>query len=160
MTPAKMSSSGRSAPRLISIGRSEVVERNDDQAPHQQRGRPAGIATPVHPADGGQQHQHRPDLGDTEHQHQRRQQRRKRHTGDRETDTTEHSSNDGGDTHTERDPANGLTGEDDRVFATGSASRRPKRNTSRPALSPSAYMMAAMVTTSTNWISMPPSPPT
>jgi len=65
-TPARISRSGKCAPRFMSTGRN----RSDDHdGGSQQKRRPRSVAHPVHPDNGGNQHDARPDLHHTRHEH-------------------------------------------------------------------------------------------
>ena len=95
----------------------EIVQRRDNDAPDEQEGRPAVIASPVHPGHRREKHQRWPDLGDAQHQHHRRQQRGEGNTGDGKADPAEQSLHDRRHADAERNAANGLAGENDGIFA-------------------------------------------
>ena len=86
-------------------GSQEVVHGRDHHRPDQQPDGQADLAAPVKPDDGRQQHRDGTDLGERQQEHQRGQQRDRRHTDHRQTESGQQRLDDCGDHHAERDAA-------------------------------------------------------
>ena len=134
----------------------DVVERDDHQRPEQQCGRCPGGTLPVEPPHGGKEHGRRAELRDTQDEGHDSEQRRKGHAGDRQADAGERGLHDRRDDHAERDAPDGLRGEPDNTVARLAARCRPNRSSPSAALSPFAYMTAAMASVSRNCTSSQP----
>ena len=118
MTPARMSSSGRSAPLRIRNGRRTLSIAAGDDGEHQQHRRPQRVAGVVHPYHGRDQHESGADLGEAQDEHQRRQQRGEGNARDGQTDAAQHALRHRGHHDAECHAADRLTGQSDSELAT------------------------------------------
>ena len=83
----------------------------DHHSPDQKKGSPTRADAPVGPDHSQRQHGHRADLGDGQHEHDGRQDRSKRNSGNGKAYAAEDRLDQGGHHHTESDAANGLSGQ-------------------------------------------------
>ena len=114
MTPAKMRSSGRLAPRLIRIRPDDVVDRAREDGDDEQRDGDTRLARPVEPSDGRQEHQQRPELRKAEEQHHGGKQPCGGNPGHVEGDAADRDLNQRRHNHPEYDGANSAPGEEPR----------------------------------------------
>ena len=135
ITPAKIRSSGRSAPRLISIGRT-TFRKPRRKSPTQEARTPQGAAPRIDEDYRGDEDGPGADLRDRQDEHHRGQERRERHAGNREPDPGKDGLKNSRHHDTERDAAYRLCRQMHRLSPAGPASLFATVKIPRAAVSP------------------------
>jgi hypothetical protein len=94
-----------------------AVQTADDDGPHQSKRPPARLTAPVQPDHDRHEHRQGSELGNAQHEHDRRQHGGERHAGERDPDAAKYRLCDSRHHHAESHAADRLAGQQDRLLA-------------------------------------------